>query len=89
MNIDVIVALLELLRELRLIGAGNAGPGVAHRYLEQAIVRLSLNGHFADIGGFDCVADEVDQDLRQAAPVIVARRQSRSHLDLERPTGLP
>ena len=42
--------------------------------MECAIIRFSLDGHFACIGELDRVADEIDQDLRQTAAVAVARR---------------
>src|SRR5215471_12969042 len=80
---DRIVGLLKLLKQLGLIGSGDARAGVANRYMECAIVRLGLDGDFAGIGELDGVADEIDQDLRQAAAVAVARRQLRSDLDFE------
>src|SRR5262249_5513069 len=80
---DGIVGLLELLKQLRLIRGGNAWPGVTHRYIECAIVRFGLDRDFARIGELDGVANEIDQDLRQAPSVAVARGQLRSNLDFE------
>ena len=42
--------------------------------MECAVVRLGLDGDFARIREFNRVADEIDQNLRQAAAVAVARR---------------
>jgi hypothetical protein len=39
--------------------------------MERAIVRFSLDGEFAGIGELDGVADEINQDLRQA-PAVAA-----------------
>src|SRR6516162_9274257 len=52
--------------------------------MERAIIGFGLDGNFAGIGELDGVADEIDQDLGQAAAVTVARRQVRSQLELER-----
>ena len=41
------------------------------------------HGDFAGIGELDGVANEIDQDLRQAPTVTAARGQLRSHLDFE------
>jgi hypothetical protein len=41
--------------------------------MECVIVRFGLDGDFACIGKLNRIADEVDQDLRQAATVTVAR----------------
>src|SRR5262249_12836754 len=35
------------------------------------------------VGELDCVANEIDEDLRQAPSVTAARGQLRSHLDFE------
>ena len=40
--------------------------------MERAIVRFGLDGDFARIGELNRVADEIDQDLGQAAAVTVA-----------------
>jgi len=71
---DGIVGLLELLKQLGLIGCGDAWPGVANRNLECAIVGFGLDGDLARISELNRIADEVDQNLRQAAAVTVARR---------------
>ena len=42
--------------------------------MERAIVRFSLDGDFACIGELNRIGDEIDQHLRQAAAVTVARR---------------
>ena len=63
------VGLLELLEDFRLLGFGDARPGVAHRYRERAVGRESLDRHFAGIGELDRVADQVEQDLRELALV--------------------
>src|SRR6516164_1067358 len=52
--------------------------------MERAVVRFGLYGDFARIGELNGIADEIDQNLRQAAAVTVARRQVRSQLELER-----
>jgi hypothetical protein len=39
---DSIIGVLKLLEQLRLIGSGNAWPGVTHRYIECAIVASAL-----------------------------------------------
>src|SRR6516165_3338855 len=52
--------------------------------MERAVVRFSLDGDLAGIGELNRVADEIDQALRQAAAVTVARRQVGSKLELER-----
>jgi hypothetical protein len=78
---DGIVGLLELLKQLGLVGCGNARAGITDRYIECAIVRFGLNGDFARIGELDGVADEIDQDLGQAASVaprlVAVRGQAR------------
>jgi len=71
---DGIVGLLKLLKQLGLIGSGDAGSGVTHRDTKLSIGRFGLNGDFAGIGELNRVADEIDQYLRQAATVTVARR---------------
>src|SRR6516165_10202536 len=71
---DRIVGLLELLKQLGLIGSGDAGSSVPHRYIERAIISFGLDSDFAGIGELNRVADEIDQHLRQAAAVTVARR---------------
>src|SRR6516165_4761650 len=81
---DGIVGLLELLKQLGLIGSGYARSGVTHRHMERAIIRFGFNGDFARIGELDGVTDKIDQDLRQAAAVTVARRQFGGQLELER-----
>src|SRR6516225_1389421 len=52
--------------------------------MEGAIPGFGLDGHFARIGELNRVADEIDQDLGQAATVAVAWRQVGSQLKLER-----
>src|SRR5215472_11959766 len=54
---DSIVGLLELLKELGLIGRRDARPSIADRHMERAIVRFSLDGNFAGIGELDGVTD--------------------------------
>jgi len=71
---DGIVGLLEFLKQLGLIGSGNARSGVAHRYMKRAIVCFRLDSDLTGIGELDGVADEINQDLGQAAAVTVARR---------------
>ena len=46
-------------------------------------MRFRLDGDFAGIGELNCITDEIDQDLRQAASVATAWRQLRSDLDFE------
>src|SRR5262249_19335306 len=60
---DSIVGLLELLKQFGLIGSGDTGTGVTHRYMECAVVRFSLDGDFSGIGELNGVADEIDQHL--------------------------
>src|SRR5262249_30737693 len=81
---DRIVGLLELLKQLGLIGSGNTGTSVTDRYVECAVIRFGLDGDFTGIGELNGVADKIDQDLRQAAAVSSPRRQFGTHLDLER-----
>jgi hypothetical protein len=81
---DGIVGLLKFLEQLGLIGSGDAGSSVTDRYIECAIIGFGLDGDFARISELDGVADEIDQDLRQAPSVTTAGWQFRSHLDLER-----
>ena len=47
------------------------------------IVRFGLDRDFAGIGELDGVADEVNQNLRQAPAVAAAGWQLRGNLDLE------
>src|SRR6516165_10295791 len=51
--------------------------------MKRSVVRFSLDRNFADIRELDGVARKIDQDLRQAASVAVARRQLGSDLDFE------
>src|SRR6516225_3689781 len=78
---DGIVGLLELLEQLSLIGSGDAGAGITDRYIECAIIGFGLDGDLARVGELNGVADEVDQDLGQAAAVTVTGRQFGSKLD--------
>ena len=80
---DRIVGLLELLEQLGLVGRRNARAGVAHRNVERAVGGGDLDRHFAGIGELDRVADQIEQNLRQAALVAAARRQVGRHIDLE------
>src|SRR6516225_7883881 len=59
---DGVVGLLKLLKQLGLIGCGNARAGIADLYIECAIVRFRFDGDFADIGELDGIADEIDQN---------------------------
>src|SRR6516225_4795 len=52
--------------------------------MERAVVSFGLNGDFAGIGELDRVADQIDQNLRQAAAISMTRRQFGSKLELER-----
>src|SRR6516225_2739518 len=52
--------------------------------MERAVVRFRLDGDLAGIGELDRVANEIDQDLRQATAIAVARRQFGGQLELER-----
>src|SRR6516164_3769955 len=54
------------------------------RDMERAVVSFSLDGDFAGVGELNGVANEVDQDLGQAAAVTVARRQVGRKFKLER-----
>ena len=71
---DGVVGLLKLLKQVGLIGRGNAGPGVANRHMERAVVRFGLDGDFARIRELNSITDKIDQNLRQTAAVAVARR---------------
>src|SRR5262249_28708782 len=75
--------LLKLLKQLGLIDSRDSRASVPHRYMECAIVRFGFDGDFASISELDGIADEIDQDLRQAAAVAMARGQLRSDLDFE------
>jgi hypothetical protein len=67
---DGIIGLLELLKQLGLIGSGDASSGVPDRYTERAIVRFDLDGDFANIGELNGVADEINGTCvnRRASP---------------------
>src|SRR5215472_17399093 len=51
--------------------------------MERAVVSFGLDGDFAGIGELNGVAHKIDQYLRQAPAIAVARRQLRSDLDFE------
>jgi hypothetical protein len=51
--------------------------------MKRVVVRFSLDGDFARIGELYCVADKIDQHLRQAAAIPAARGQLRGDFDLE------
>src|SRR5215471_5025484 len=51
--------------------------------MECAVVCFGFDGDFAGIGELNGVADEIDQDLRQAAAVTVPWRQFAGKLKLE------
>src|SRR6516165_9917054 len=51
--------------------------------MKRPVVRFGLDGDFARISELDGITDEIDQDLRQAAAVAMARGQLRSHFDFE------
>ena len=69
-----IVGLLELLKQVGLIGGGDAGTGVTDRHMECAFICFGLDGDFAGVGELDGIADEIYEDLSQATAVAVARR---------------
>jgi len=71
---DGIVGLLKLLKQPHLVGSGDAGSRVTDRDMECVVVRFCLDGDLARIRELNGVANEIDQDLRQAATVTVARR---------------
>src|SRR6516165_1008068 len=52
--------------------------------MERAVVSFGFNGYFGGLGELDLVADDIDQDLRQAAAISMTRRQFGSKLELER-----
>jgi hypothetical protein len=81
---DGVVRLLELLKQLGLIGGGDARTGIANRDIERSVVRFGLDDHFAGVGELDGVADQIDQHLRQAPAVAVPRWQFRGQIELER-----
>src|SRR5262249_23592392 len=81
---DGIVGLLELLKQLGLVGGRDTGSGVTDRYIKCAIIRFDLDGDFAGISELNSIADEIDQARRQAAAVATARWQVGGHLDLKR-----
>jgi hypothetical protein len=56
---DRIIGLLELLKQLGLIGCGDARTSIADRHTECAIVRFGLDGDFAGIGELDGIADKI------------------------------
>src|SRR5262249_20314001 len=78
-----IVGLLKLLKQLGLVGSGNARASVADKYMECAIDRFGLDRNLAGIGELDGVADKIDQYLRQAATVTVPWRQFAGKFKLE------
>jgi hypothetical protein len=80
---DGIVGLLELPKQLGLIGGGYARTCVTNRYMERAILRFGLNGDFARVGELNRIADRTDEDLRQAAAIATAGRQLRNDLNFE------
>jgi len=66
------LGLLEFLKNLGLIGLGNAGSGISHRNRVTAIRSRGLHRDFAGIGKLDCIADKVEQYLLQ--PTFIAMR---------------
>jgi hypothetical protein len=52
--------------------------------MEKAIIRFGLDRDFACIGKLDGIADEINQDLSQAASVAVPGWQFGGKLELER-----
>jgi hypothetical protein len=81
---DGIIGLLKLLKQLGLIGRRDTRAGVPNRYMKCAIIGFGLDGDFTGIGELNGIADEIDQDLRQAAAVAAAWWQFGGHLHLER-----
>src|SRR5207244_2013313 len=78
------VGLVELLEDPGLVGRGDAGPGVTHRDGERAVDSGGSDRHFTGIGELDGVADQVEQDLRDAAFVAAAGWQISWNVDLHR-----
>src|SRR6266571_1782055 len=58
------LGLLEFLKNLGLIGLGNARPGIGHRNRVTAVRSRGLHGDFAGIGELDRVADKIEEHLR-------------------------
>ena len=78
-----IVALLELLEQLDLIGGRNARTGITHRDAERTTSRGGPDQHLAAVGELDGVADQIEQDLGKAMLVAMAAGQVRRYRDLE------
>src|SRR5262249_20459246 len=51
--------------------------------MKRPVVRFCLDAYFAGIGELNGIADEIDQDLRQAAAITMTGRQFESNLDFE------
>ena len=66
------VGLLEFVEDLGLVGGADSGPGVADRDGERAVGRGRLDGDLAHVRELDRVADQVQQDLRDATLVAVS-----------------
>src|SRR6516165_4893647 len=80
---DRVVGLLKLLKQHRLIVSGDSRSGVADRDMECAIISFRIDRDFARIGELNRVADEIDQNLRQAAAITMTGRQLAGKLKLE------
>jgi hypothetical protein len=72
--------LLRLARDSTDQGGGKRRSGinrtylVTDRYIECAIVRFGLDSHFAGIGEFDGISDQIDQNVLQAPALAAALR---------------
>src|SRR6266498_2559905 len=80
---DRAVGLLELLKNLGLIGYGNTGTRVAYRNREGPIRCRCPDRHLALVGELDGVPDEVEQDLGEPPSVSATGRKIRRDLGLE------
>jgi hypothetical protein len=78
------VDLLELLEDPLLVGLGDARARVRDRDAEGPVGRGRLQADLAGLGELDRVADEVQQDLGEAALVAVADGQVGGDRGLQR-----
>ena len=83
---DRIVGLLKLLEYLGLVVDADARPRILNRNRQRTIRCLGTDRHFARVGEFEGVADEVEDDLRQAALVSFGLRQASGDIELQRET---
>src|SRR5579862_409729 len=78
-----IVGLMEFIENPLLLARGDAGPGIAHRNIEEAVRLGSGDGDLALVGEFDGIANEIEEDLSDAPLVAPPGRKPRLDLALQ------